>query len=211
LIPVEGRLLTFTTRSSQVLRRFRQRRPKWVNPLEFLDPELQNLFDLAYFHESGTAVPTGWNSTTDEGALPRLSSRQPKVAVSDTEMRTPEPVDRSDESGSEDSVAAPAPTRMNDESSDEDMGFLKAKVRDQLPAADVDCSLTDGMLFCVSRVSKPNETAEEALETRSGARRLGRTENRARDSSRSNVLGACRSRWRSSPSMLRMPPYLVVP
>jgi ubiquitin carboxyl-terminal hydrolase 4/11/15 len=114
-----------------VLRRFKQRRPKWVNPLEFLDPELQNLFDLSYFHEAGTTVPTGWNSTTEDGALPRLSSRQPKVAASDTDMRMPEPADGSEESGSEESVAAPALTRMNHESSDEESGFLKAKVRDQ--------------------------------------------------------------------------------
>ncbi|KAK4123327.1 ubiquitin carboxyl-terminal hydrolase-like protein [Parathielavia appendiculata] len=112
--------------SSHVLRRFNHRRPKWVNPLEFLDPELQNLFDLAYFHESGTAVPTGWSSTTDEAPLPRLSSRQPKVAVSDTEMRSPEAADATDESGSEDSGIAPTVTRMNDESSDGD-DFLKAK------------------------------------------------------------------------------------
>ena len=114
-----------------MLRRFKQRRPKWVNPLSFLDPEFQNLFDLSYFAEPGT-VPTGWNSTSEDGFLPRLSSREPKVPASDVEMRSPEPLDGSDESGSEESGRLPTAvvTRMADESSDEDSDFPQTKVRD---------------------------------------------------------------------------------
>ncbi|EAQ91205.1 hypothetical protein CHGG_03140 [Chaetomium globosum CBS 148.51] len=115
--------------SSQILRRLNNRRPKWVNPLEFLEPELQNLFGLSYFTESETPVPTGWNSTTDDGLLPPLSSRQPKVAASDVEMRSPEPLDGSDDSGSERSGRLPASavTRMTEESSDDDSDSSKPK------------------------------------------------------------------------------------
>ncbi|KAL2141134.1 hypothetical protein VTI28DRAFT_2759 [Corynascus sepedonium] len=113
----------------QLLKHFNHKRPKWVNPLEFLDPELQNLFDMSYFFESGTTVPTGWSSTTEEGVLPRLSSRLPKVAASDTEMQSPGTMDGSDESGSEGSGKLPtsAVTRMADESSDEDSEFPRHK------------------------------------------------------------------------------------
>lgn len=78
-------------------------------------------------------MPTGWNSITDDNVLPRLSSREPKVPVSDVEMRSPEPVDGgSDDSESEGSVKAPPElvTRMAEESSD-DSDFPKAKVRDK--------------------------------------------------------------------------------
>lgn len=134
------RLLTLIIRSSQILRRFNQKRPKWVNPLEFLQPELQNLFDLCYFAEPDTTIPTGWNSTTEERSLPLLSSRQPKVLASDTEMRSPEPLDGSDESGSEGSGNLPASmvTRMADESSDEDSDFPKHKVRDTVRTANAE-------------------------------------------------------------------------
>lgn len=121
------------------MKRFRQRRPKWVNPLEFLHPEFQNLFDLSYFSESSTIIPTGWNSTTEEGFLNRLSSREPKVPPSDTEMRSPEPLDASDESTSEESgrISTAVVTRMADESSEEDSDFPKTKVRDKLPTVEL--------------------------------------------------------------------------
>lgn len=85
---------------------------------------------MSYFFESGTTVPTGWSSTTEEGVLPRLSSRLPKVAASDTEMQSPGTMDGSDESGSEGSGKLPtsAVTRMADESSDEDSEFPRHKV-----------------------------------------------------------------------------------
>ncbi|KAK3902490.1 hypothetical protein C8A05DRAFT_15455, partial [Staphylotrichum tortipilum] len=116
--------------SPQVLRQFRNRRPKWVNPLTFLDPEFQNLFDLSYFGEPGSTVPTGWNSITEDNVLPRLSSREPKVPASDVEMRSPEPVDGgSDDSESGESTRAPPEivTRMAEESSGDDSDFPKAK------------------------------------------------------------------------------------
>lgn len=111
------------------MKRFNQKRPAWVDRREFLDPSLQNLFDLSYFSEVDTFIPTGWQSVTEDGLLPRLSSRQPKVAASDVEMRSPGPVDGSDESGSEESGRIPASmvTRMAEESSDEDSDFPKVR------------------------------------------------------------------------------------
>jgi ubiquitin carboxyl-terminal hydrolase 4/11/15 len=98
----------------------------------FLDPELQNMFDMSYFSEQDTAVPTGWQSTSDEAPLPRLSTRLPKPVPSDIDMRSPTPGDGSDESGSEESARLPASvvTRMVEESSDEDSDFPKVKVRE---------------------------------------------------------------------------------
>lgn len=114
-----------------MLRQFSQRRPKWVDTREFLDPELQNLFDLSYFSESDSILPTGWNSTTEDGELPRLSSRQPKQLASDIEMASPGALDGSDESDNDDSgsVSAGMVTRMAEESSDEDSDYSKLKVR----------------------------------------------------------------------------------
>ncbi|KAL2130537.1 hypothetical protein VTI74DRAFT_6258 [Chaetomium olivicolor] len=111
----------------QLLKRFRQQRPQWVNPSEFLEPELQNLFDLSYWSEPDTLVPTGWNSTSDDGKLPLLSSRLPKMAASDVEMRSPGPADGSDESSDNESGRAEMSevTRMADEFSDEDSDFPK--------------------------------------------------------------------------------------
>ncbi|KAK0711421.1 hypothetical protein B0H67DRAFT_602227 [Lasiosphaeris hirsuta] len=104
-----------------LLKQFNQQRPKWINPAEFLDPQFQNLFELSYFQEQGTSIPTGWQTIQDENVLPRLSTRQPKPATSDVEMRSPGAWEGSDESGSEESPRAqPSNTRMVDESSDDE-------------------------------------------------------------------------------------------
>ena len=106
-----------------------------MDPLEFLDPQFQNMFELSYFHEANIALPTGWQTVQEETKLPRLSSRQPKVVVSDTEMRSPAsgsaPWDGSEESGGEEASTAQQPhvqTRMADESSDEDSDFPNVRV-----------------------------------------------------------------------------------
>lgn len=130
------RSLTIPSRqSTPVLKRFRQKRPKWVDPTQFLHPELQNLFDLCYFAETDTLIPTGWSPTQDDTELPRLSSRQPKPAVSDIEMRSPGPLDGSDESGSEESTRIPPSvvTRMADESSEDDSDGFNFKVCEDRP------------------------------------------------------------------------------
>lgn len=91
---------------------------------------------MSYFYESDASIPTGWCSTTDDGVLPRLSSRLPKAAASDIEMQSPATLDGSEESGSEESGRIPAAvvTRMAEESSDEDSDFIRHKVRVSPPA-----------------------------------------------------------------------------
>ncbi|KAK3368104.1 hypothetical protein B0H63DRAFT_534187 [Podospora didyma] len=109
------------------LKEFNHRRPRWINPLEFLDPNFQNLFELSYFTEPDSLMPTGWNSIQDDNLLPRLSTRQPKPIVSDIEMRSPAAWEGSEDSGSEKGPGlGPSHanvnnlTRMADESSEED-------------------------------------------------------------------------------------------
>ncbi|KAK1989941.1 ubiquitin carboxyl-terminal hydrolase, partial [Colletotrichum falcatum] len=62
------------------LRQFNARRPKWSNPKEFLQPQLQSLFDLGYFAETNdSGLPTGWHSVDDNKSFRPLSSRAPET------------------------------------------------------------------------------------------------------------------------------------
>lgn len=74
---------------------------------------------MSYFKESHGGVPTGW-STEDTIRYDRLSTRAPKKDTSDVEMRSPNAMDGSDDSGSEDasSEQVESVTRMADESSE---------------------------------------------------------------------------------------------
>jgi len=121
-----------------LLMMFNHRKPKWMDPREFLDGELQGLFEMNYWAEPDVLMPTGWQSIQDNTALPRLSTRQPKLSPpppSDTEMRSPTQWPVSDESGSEENSSAQvssetssAQTRMTEESSEEDPEPPKLKV-----------------------------------------------------------------------------------
>ncbi|KAL7918893.1 hypothetical protein ACQKWADRAFT_302851 [Trichoderma austrokoningii] len=114
----------------QLLRRFNAQRPKFVQPGEFLDPELQGLFELSYFvNQSDGSVPTGWGSVTDNHkTLPRLSDRIPEPPTKEEEEDEPSPESwNSTASGNEDSSnssESPQPespqTRMVEESSGDD-------------------------------------------------------------------------------------------
>ncbi|PNY22306.1 Ubiquitin carboxyl-terminal hydrolase 12 [Tolypocladium capitatum] len=109
---------------SKVLKRFNTRRPKFVDPDSFLDPELQNLFELSYFmNDTDGPVPTGWSSVDNTRALPKLSDRIPDAK--DDEQGSPESLESTgsgnEESSNEDETPTGASqTRMMDESSDED-------------------------------------------------------------------------------------------
>lgn len=110
---------------SKVLKRFNRRRPQFANPDSFLDPELQNLFELCYFRsDTDGTVPTGWSNVDNNCALPKLSDRVPDVK--EVDQASPESLD-STLSGNEDSSnedekppVTPPRTRMMEESSDED-------------------------------------------------------------------------------------------
>ncbi|PFH59627.1 hypothetical protein XA68_12089 [Ophiocordyceps unilateralis] len=104
------------------LKCFSRRRPRFADPNAFLDPELQNLFELCYFrNDSDGPVPTGWSSFDNSTVLDKLSDRIPDVKdMADHEspgstMSGNEDSSNEDETGPDTSL-----TRMTEESSDED-------------------------------------------------------------------------------------------
>lgn len=113
---------------TKILKVFNHRRPGFVDPEAFIHPELNQLFDLAYFHEnSDGSVPTGWQKLEGYNRThPKVSDRIPESSTEDVDEASPESwnstasgnEDSSDEDGSKDE---PAATRMNDESSEDDM------------------------------------------------------------------------------------------
>ncbi|KAM4054773.1 ubiquitin carboxyl-terminal hydrolase [Hirsutella rhossiliensis] len=109
---------------SRVLKRFNARRPKFTNPDNFLDPELQNLFELCYFRsDTDGTVPTGWSNVDNACALPKLSDRVPDLK--EVDQASPESLDSTlsgnEDSSNEDEKRSETPqTRMTEESSDED-------------------------------------------------------------------------------------------
>jgi ubiquitin carboxyl-terminal hydrolase 4/11/15 len=112
---------------TQVLRQFNNRRPQFIQSDGFLDPELQNLFDLRYFSEgSDLGVPTGWSSADHVSNLPKLSDRMPQASVEE-EADEPSPeswgstASGNEESSNEDEMKGGLnQTRMVEESSEED-------------------------------------------------------------------------------------------
>jgi ubiquitin carboxyl-terminal hydrolase 4/11/15 len=116
-------------RYPRLLKKFNSTRPKWIDPRQFLHPNLQNMFDVSYFSEGNVSIPNGWSVVQDDNRLPRLITRQPKEDVPDMEPESPATWPASEESGSEGTAAIEpsATTRMVDESS-EDSDFPKPKV-----------------------------------------------------------------------------------
>lgn len=112
----------------QVLKHFSTKRPKFVNADEFLDPELQNLFELSYFTDSaaGGGVPTGWSHVDNHRTLPKLVDRIPVEedaeddAISHGSSNSNTASGNDDDSNDEGSKADEGQTRMLDESSEED-------------------------------------------------------------------------------------------
>ncbi|WZH44855.1 Ubiquitin carboxyl-terminal hydrolase 12 [Fusarium acuminatum] len=112
----------------QILKRFNTNRPKYISPDSFLDPELQNLFELCYFTDKSCSghVPTGWSSVDHHQLLPKLSDRIPQstpddedAASRDDESSTPSGND--DASSNDESTKVEiTQTRMVDESSEEE-------------------------------------------------------------------------------------------
>jgi ubiquitin carboxyl-terminal hydrolase 4/11 len=112
-------------------RKFRSRRPKWVDPKEYLDAGFQNLFEMSYFTGFKELVPVGWSSVDEDKDYPKLSSRDPQLhqpMQGDDEPQDDfsmpngqaqsEPTSDAEE---DDAPQLVGPTRMNEEdSSDED-------------------------------------------------------------------------------------------
>lgn len=115
-----------------LLKRFNKRRPKWLDPKEYLGGQFQNLFELSFFRETSptTTVPIGWSNVGDDNVFPRLRTRRPSPP-SDIEMQSPGTwPGGSDESESEETQAVDVSviTRMTEESSEEDSDFPKPRV-----------------------------------------------------------------------------------
>ncbi|CAG9937843.1 unnamed protein product, partial [Clonostachys rosea f. rosea IK726] len=111
---------------SKILKQFSNKRPSYVTNLQsFLDPELQNLFELSYFVDgSDGAVPTGWGHVDSNRTLPKIADRIPQDSEGADQ---PSPGSwASTPSGNEESSNDEAPkaessqTRMMDEQTDEE-------------------------------------------------------------------------------------------
>lgn len=113
-----------TSTPSKVLKHFNKVRPSFMDPEGFLDPRLQNLFDLSYFTDgSDGAVPTGWSQVDNNRLLPKLSDRMPQIE----EENEPSPESwgstasgNEESSNDEEQKAEISQTRMLEESSEED-------------------------------------------------------------------------------------------
>ncbi|KAG5930399.1 hypothetical protein E4U42_001645 [Claviceps africana] len=118
---------------AKILKHFNKEAPKWTNPDVFLNPELQNLFELCYFkNDSDGLVPTGWSNVDNTRSLPKLADRIPEASVKDAgDEGSPDSSNSAgsgiEESGEEAeeaeqgriSAESPSQTRMMDESSEE--------------------------------------------------------------------------------------------
>lgn len=110
-----------------VLRDFNQKAPAFTDRNNFLDPQLQNLFELSYFYDSSESlVPTGWSQLDNNKMLPKVADRMPKSSV-ESDQGSPESWDSAsanEESGKEESSpkaeSDTVQTRMAEESSEED-------------------------------------------------------------------------------------------
>lgn len=132
----------------RVLKLFNKRRPVFVEKDSFLEPELQNLFDLSYFTDnSDGAVPTGWSSVDATRALPKLADRIPEPSIEEDDQPSPEsynsnPSGNEDESNDESQKTEEGHTRMMDESS-EDEPSPAARVRKSFTTFDSYCDYTN--------------------------------------------------------------------
>ncbi|KAM0559638.1 hypothetical protein ACHAPJ_004162 [Fusarium lateritium] len=113
----------------QILKRFNSKRPKFVDPDGFLDPELQNLFELCYFSDGSqsTGVPTGWSSVDNNRHLNKLSDRIPEPEVDDEDAASRDDDSSTPSGNDDDSTNDESPkvessqTRMAAESSEEEV------------------------------------------------------------------------------------------
>ncbi|KHN95134.1 ubiquitin carboxyl-terminal hydrolase [Metarhizium album ARSEF 1941] len=122
-----------------ILKHFNTQAPKFADAANFLNPELQNLFELCYFRSNSDGpVPTGWSSVDNSRTLPKIADRIPELRAKDSDAASPGSSNCTsssiEESGDEDEVAAGSTqTRMMEESSEED-AQPASKVRDCHPA-----------------------------------------------------------------------------
>ncbi|KAK1595294.1 ubiquitin carboxyl-terminal hydrolase [Colletotrichum navitas] len=105
------------------LKQFNTRRPKWTNPKEFLQPQLQSLFDLGYFAETNdSGLPTGWHSVDDNKSFRPLSSRAPEAEQDPNSPDSTNAADSEHDSVSDEQSprSVEEQTRMADESEEDE-------------------------------------------------------------------------------------------
>ncbi|QSZ33484.1 hypothetical protein DSL72_005052, partial [Monilinia vaccinii-corymbosi] len=112
--------------------KFNTRRPKWVDPAEFLSGELQNLFEISYFTDKQGRLPLHWDDKLADPTFKKISERNPQVQQlngDDTSYgydavgsRAASVSSKSSRESNEDiNNYDTAPTRMNEESSDDQL------------------------------------------------------------------------------------------
>ncbi|APA05293.1 hypothetical protein sscle_01g000630 [Sclerotinia sclerotiorum 1980 UF-70] len=118
-------------RPAAPLKAFNTRRPRWVDPAEFLSGELQNLFEISYIADSHGGMPKAWGVNVETTTYPKISERNPQVHQMNGDDTSNEydaidsragSISSRSSKDSNDNVNGfvPAPTRMAEESSEED-------------------------------------------------------------------------------------------
>ncbi|XXH05045.1 3',5'-cyclic-nucleotide phosphodiesterase [Hypoxylon texense] len=112
---------------------FSQKKPTWVDPDQYLPAEIQNIFDLCFYSESGAWLPTGANSINDDKEYPRLSERLPPESPSSEDIldNVTNGTASNEDSSSDDAHRRSIDqsiTRMNQESEEEDNNNVATKV-----------------------------------------------------------------------------------
>ncbi|KAI1878204.1 uncharacterized protein JN550_000386 [Neoarthrinium moseri] len=113
-----------STQQAPAKYRFNDAVPAWVDSKEYLPADLQNLFELSYFSESGSLLANGMNAAHETTEYPKLSSRAPEPTASDDAGDSGTNGTASNDEDSSDEVprrsSETPPTRMNAESEEED-------------------------------------------------------------------------------------------
>ncbi|SPO02727.1 uncharacterized protein DNG_05402 [Cephalotrichum gorgonifer] len=133
-VPGKGAQTSNARTAPAILKQFNTRRPDWVDPDTFLDPRLQNLFEMSYFTDgrnSDGVMATGWSTVDETRQFPSLSSRlpEPDMSVDQDNPSTeswPNGNGSDNESGSDKASSnVPSQTRMMEESSGEEVVSYK--------------------------------------------------------------------------------------
>ncbi|KAM3155138.1 hypothetical protein ABEW05_004324 [Botrytis cinerea] len=104
------------------LKVFNSRRPKWIDPAEFLAPELQNLFEISYIVDAKGGIPTAWAVNLDSTRYPKISERNPQVHQINED-------DTSNDYDAIDSTAGSISSKSSRESSDDTNGLAPSITR----------------------------------------------------------------------------------
>lgn len=163
------------------LKSFNTRRPAFINRDEFLEPELQNMFELSYFsNRSDGIVPTGWNAVDGSRSLPKVVDRMVKEVKSEHDGQEENENDDA-EDGEGSSTDAKSSGSGNGDSSNEDDG--KDEVRNEHTrmvdeSSDEEMSSASAMETRHARFGQKNAGGRKALKA---YKTYGKKGNKRRD------------------------------